>query len=234
MIIAHRGASAYAPENTIAAFNKAIELGAKSFELDVQLTKDGHLIVCHDTTIDRTTDGTGLIAEMTLEEIQKYDAGSWYDPSFTGERIPLLSEVFAILPDDGLLTIEIKKAELDTSNIEAPLVALIEKHNRLEYTMVSSFNHYSLMKIKKINPSVKTVASILANLVNPVAYFKGDHFQVDAVTCHYETLSKMIVADLKFAGLDVYTWTVNDADIARRMLEMGVDAVLSNHPDILS
>ena len=103
LIIAHRGASGYAPENTMAAFEKALEMGAEGIELDVHLTADGEIVVIHDHTIDRTSDGKGVVGALTLEEIRKYDFGAWFDPKFKGQRIPTLGEVFELLEDwDGL------------------------------------------------------------------------------------------------------------------------------------
>ncbi|HEY8531638.1 MAG TPA: glycerophosphodiester phosphodiesterase family protein, partial [Limnochorda sp.] len=111
LILAHRGASAEAPENTLAAFRLALEQGADGFELDIHRTRDGHLVVCHDERVDRTTDGTGFIGSMTLAELKKLDAGRWFDARFAGERIPTLDEVWALVEEAGgirLLNIEVK------------------------------------------------------------------------------------------------------------------------------
>src|SRR5690625_6609337 len=124
LIIAHRGASGNAPENTLAAFQLAVEEGADGIELDVHLSKDGELVVIHDDTLDRTTNGTGRVQDKDLDELKTYDAGSWFDSKFASERIPLLQEVIDILPDDVFLNVEIKnsptvRSEEHTSELQS-------------------------------------------------------------------------------------------------------------------
>src|SRR5512143_1091036 len=108
LVIAHRGSAAYAPENTLAAFQLAAEQGADAIELDVDLTRDGHMVIMHDATIDRTTDGHGRVGDLTLEELRRVDAGAWKDAAFQGERVPLLEEVFEAVGQRLLINVEIK------------------------------------------------------------------------------------------------------------------------------
>ncbi|HHW48137.1 MAG TPA: glycerophosphodiester phosphodiesterase, partial [Clostridiaceae bacterium] len=157
VVIAHRGAPKHAPENTIAAFRKALELGAEGIELDVHLSADGHLVVIHDEKVDRTSDGKGLVKEKTLEELKALDFGSWFSKEFKGETIPTLDEVLELLKSwTGIINIEIKGGSVFYPNIEEKVVRKIEKLKIEEKIIISSFNHYSLVEIKKLNPKIKT------------------------------------------------------------------------------
>src|SRR5699024_8402340 len=155
LIMAHRGASGNAPENTMAAFQLAVDEGADGIELDVHLSKDGEIVVIHDDTLNRTTNGTGNVHEKDLAELKTYDAGSWFDPKFSEERIPLLQEVIDILPESVFLNIEIKNSPIVHTGIEQKLVDLLGKNNRLNDTLISSFDHESLYTIKKLAPELK-------------------------------------------------------------------------------
>lgn len=150
IIYGHRGASQYAPENTLASYNRAIEMGADGIEIDVHKSKDGHLIVCHDERVDRTTNGQGYIKDLILKEIKSLDAGSWFSKEFSGEKIPLLEEVLEFVKDkDILLNIELKNGPIFYDGIEDELIRLVRVFNLVENTIISSFNHYSL-SISKI------------------------------------------------------------------------------------
>jgi glycerophosphoryl diester phosphodiesterase len=143
MVIAHRGASGYAPENTVSAFKKAIMMKADMIEFDVHLTKDGKVVLMHDKTVDRTTDGKGKVKEMTLKELKKLDAGLWFDKKFKGEKIPTLEKVLKKFKGKILFNIEIK-----SEGTEEEIVRLIKKYKLEKDVMVSSFNHQFLKKIK--------------------------------------------------------------------------------------
>lgn len=151
-VIAHRGASAYAPENTMTAFEKAIELGAQGLELDVQLSSDGKLVVIHDEKLDRTSNAKGWVKDKTLDELKSLDFGSWFSKAFAGEKIPLLDEVMELISAwDGILNIEIKSGVVIYPDIEQKVAAAISKFNMHDRIIVSSFNHYSLVNLRKID-----------------------------------------------------------------------------------
>ena len=152
LIIAHRGSSAHAPENTLAAFQLAAEQGADAIELDVDLTRDGHAIIMHDATIDRTTDGSGAVNALTLEEIRRVDAGAWKSAAFKGERVPLLAEVFAAVGQRVLINVEVKSTSLRSNGVEAKVAALVQQHDLFERVIISSFNPFALRRIKQIEP----------------------------------------------------------------------------------
>ncbi|HEX9075950.1 MAG TPA: glycerophosphodiester phosphodiesterase family protein, partial [Anaerolineae bacterium] len=140
LIIAHRGASNWAPENTLAAFQRACALGADGIELDVTLTRDGVPVVIHDDTVDRTTNGKGAVAQMTLEEIRSLDAGSWYSAEFRGEKIPTLAGVLQAVGQCGLVDIELKGTKLKADGLEAAAIRAVESAGMHERVILSSFN----------------------------------------------------------------------------------------------
>ena len=154
VIFAHRGASGEAPENTLAAFKLGLAQGCDAFELDVHLSKDGQIVVIHDGTIDRTTDGLGAVNEMTVEELKAFDAGSWFDEKYRGERIPLLEEVFDITPGHIIINIEIKGSY--NGQLEPALIDLLKKRDRLDTVVISSFDWKSLRYIKELEPGSKS------------------------------------------------------------------------------
>jgi glycerophosphoryl diester phosphodiesterase len=141
--IAHRGASAAAPANTMAAFEKALALGADGIELDVQLSADGVPVVIHDFTVDDTTDGSGKVARMTLAQLEQLDAGSYFDPAFAGERIPTLEKVLEVMGNRLLLNIELKGFSLFDKGLERAVIGLIEQHALRSRVFLSSFNPFS-------------------------------------------------------------------------------------------
>ena len=149
-MIAHRGASAYAPENTLAAFQLALRQGADGVELDVQLSADGEVVVCHDGSVDRTTDGHGLVAELSLAQLKQLDAGAWFGQAFRGERIPTLAEVFESLPG-GIIDVELKPGAL-SSALPNKVAALITRFNLSERVIVTSFLPHYLSRIHQLLP----------------------------------------------------------------------------------
>ncbi|MFA7163177.1 MAG: glycerophosphodiester phosphodiesterase, partial [Eubacteriales bacterium] len=171
IIYAHRGASAYAPENTGSAFTKAIEMGAGGIELDIHMSKDGHLMVIHDESLNRTSNGKGLVKDLSLDELKGLDFGSWFDGSFKGERILTLEECLDLLEGwDGILNVEVKSGPILYDGIEEKLVKVLSEYKMIDRTIVSSFNHYSLLAIKQLEPELKTGILYMAGLVEPWIY----------------------------------------------------------------
>ena len=158
LVIAHRGASGTAPENTMAAFRQAVEMGADMIELDVQRTKDGQVVVIHDATLERTTNGSGAVRELTYAEIEQLDAGSWFGEGqeFAGERVPLLKEVLEFTKGKCALNIEIKNIPYADPGIEQAVVDLLHETGFLEQVIISSFDHSCLHRIARLEPNVPT------------------------------------------------------------------------------
>ena len=225
--IAHRGASGTFPENTLSAFRAAIDAGADMCELDVQLTRDGAVVVIHDETVDRTTDGTGEVAALTLEEIQRLDAGvKFKGGKVKGERISTLDEVFAATSGKCGLNIELKGA-----GVEAQVAAIMQARNAFADSIVSSFDWDYLKKIQTLHFNIRIAL---------LAEEKPVDLMMNAVALRAHAINPrwdMVTADLCKAaherGLKVYTWTV-DADARMRALaECDVDGIMTNYPERL-
>jgi glycerophosphoryl diester phosphodiesterase len=225
--IAHRGASGTFPENTLSAFRAAIDAGADMCELDVQLTRDGAVVVIHDETVDRTTNGESEVAALTLEEIQRLDAGAKFKGGkVKGERIPTLDEVFAATIGKCGLNIELK-----AGGVEAQVAAIMQARNAFADSIVSSFDWDYLKKIQTLHFNIRIAL---------LAEEKPVDLMMNAVAMRAHAINPrwdMVTADLCKAaherGLKVYTWTV-DADARMRALaECGVDGVMTNYPERL-
>lgn len=230
-IIAHRGASGYTPENTMAAFEKAITMGADGIELDIHVSKDNRLIVCHDERVDRTTNGIGLIKDLTLSEIKKLDAGSWYSKEFATERIPTLEDVLNLLKgEDLIINIELKNDVIRYDRIEELVLNCLEKTNTKRKAILSSFNHHSLIKIKKLDKEIKTGALYSCDLVNPWNYARL--IKVDAIHPIYHSVFPRLVKECFNRNLQVNTYTVNTPEDMVRILQQGVTGLITNYPDI--
>jgi glycerophosphoryl diester phosphodiesterase len=233
LILAHRGASRRAPENTMAAFRLAAHLGADGIELDVQLSKDGEVVVMHDDTLDRTTDGRGRVGDLPLAELRALDAGGWYGPEFAGERIPTLAEVLHELGPRLVLNVELKTATLFGGGLEAEVVRLVEDAGLGERVILSSFDPLALWRVRRLNPHLST--GLLYAPDSPL-YIRGRWLQTlarpAALHPRWDTLDGPGVAAAHRQGLAVRPWTCDDPDGLRRLVEWGVDAIITNVPDV--
>jgi glycerophosphoryl diester phosphodiesterase len=235
LVFGHRGASAVAPMNTLAAFKKAIELGADGVELDVQYTSDGKLVVIHDQTLEHSSDGTGRVVSHTLEEIQQFDAGSWFDPQFKGERIPTLGEVFDTIGDRILVNIELKSLTIPLSDgMDRDIVAFIRERNLFDQVIVSSFNPFALRRVKKKEPRIEIGLLYAPDM--PTIY---SHAQLrpwikpDALHPENIMVNEHYMEWARHKGYPVNVWTANDEDEMRRLIELGVNMIMTDYPDKL-
>jgi glycerophosphoryl diester phosphodiesterase len=229
-IIAHRGFSGRAPENTMAAFLAAIEFGVDGLELDVHRSKDGELVVCHDEAVERTTNGNGYIQDLTWDELRQLDAGGWYDPKFAGERLPRLDSVLSEVKRAGiLLNIEMKTNIYVYPGIEAQVVQLLQQYDLVDQCIISSFNHFTLIRVSQILPELKTAILYIEHLYKPWGYAKT----IGAIALHpnYQTVTPELVTGAGRSGIIVNPWTVNEPEQIRRMIDCGVNAVITNYPD---
>lgn len=239
--IAHRGASGYAPENTIPAFELAMNMGTDYIELDIQLTKDRVPVVIHDETINRTTNGTGYVKNFTLEELSKLDAGSWFNEQYpmfardqyAGLRIPTLEEVFETFGKDVDYMIEIKDPTLNP-NIETILNEQIEKYNLSDYVSVHSFSETSLRRLHSINPEIPLYQIVWYNIPVykiPESYINRVKTYAVGISPNFQRINSSYVAQVKNAGLKVFPYTVNYQVNMDKAVIWGVDGVHTNFPD---
>jgi len=230
--VAHRGAPRYAPENTLAAFRLALEEGARSIECDVQRTKDGHLVVIHDQTVDRTTDGHGPVGSFTLNELRRLDAGRWFAPDFGGERIPLLDEVLTLLRGRALLRLEIKNAPTIYGGIEEQVVDAIRRQRMEEDVLVTSFDHESVRVVRTLSQQIATGIIYTARLVDAPAAARAAG--ADALCINWAYVTRGVVAHAHREGLRVFAWPVDDEERFRHCLDCGVDGITSNDHRLLA
>lgn len=229
-IWAHRGASGYAPENTLEAFALAHEMGADGIELDVQLTRDRQLVVIHDETIDRTSNGTGYVADHTLEELKAFLFNKLH-PEYEQAAIPTLREVLELVkPTNMVVNIELKTGVNFYEGIEERVLGLVEEMDMQERIIYSSFNHYSIMRIKQLCPSAKTGFLYCDGIYRPADY--AERYHVDAL---HPSLNNMqypqLIEQCQDQGIKLHVWTVNDKNSMYRLKEAGIDAVITNYPD---
>ncbi|WP_028785041.1 glycerophosphodiester phosphodiesterase [Thalassobacillus devorans] len=233
--IAHRGASGYAPENTMAAFEKAVDMKADMFELDVQMSKDGELVVIHDTTVDRTTDGTGSVKNLTLEELKSLDAGSWFGETFAGETIPTLGEVLDEYRGKTGILIELKSPSL-YPGIEQKVADELKARKldkpENEKIIVQSFDHESVRKFHDILPEVP--AGVLLGY-NPdgISDEQLERFQkyADYVNPSKSMIDASLVERIHDFDMKTHPWTVRDRESANFLLEVGADGIITDYPD---
>jgi glycerophosphoryl diester phosphodiesterase len=214
--IGHRGASRDYPENTIAAFRAAIEAGAQMCELDVQLTRDDAVVVIHDETVDRTTNGKGAVAEMSLADLKRLDAGR-------GERIPTLDEVLAATAGKCGLNIELKAGK-----VEHEVAVLMRKWGAMDTSMVSSFEWDKLATIRELDPGIRL--GVLAEKNAPAMVQKAGELHAYAINPHFDLVTPALCEDAHARGLKVLVWTVDVPELMGRLIAHGVDGIMTNYP----
>ncbi len=232
LVFAHRGASAYAPENTMAAFEKAIQMGADGIELDVQLSRDGQIIICHDETLMRTTNGYGLIKDYTYDELMGFDAGSWFNPQYKDEKIPTLEMLFNLVKHSSIvLNIELKNTFVPYAGLEEKLLALTKESKMEDRVIISSFNHYSLVHFHKLAPYMETAILYMEGLYRPWEY--ASRIGASSLHPYFRACYKEVVSGAHEADFEVRPFTVDDSNDLRKMINDGVDAIITNVPDRL-
>jgi glycerophosphoryl diester phosphodiesterase len=229
---AHRGASGYYPENTMLAFQKAIEMGCEGIETDVQLTKDGILVICHDELLDRTTDGKGLIAETNYCDIAKLDAAKLWGGKFADVRVPTLEGLLAYIKDKNIMiNLELKNSIIDYKNLEQLVIDMIYKYELEEKVIISSFNHYSILRCKAIDNTLKLGLLYDCCIYEPGKY--ASELGVCAVHPSFYSLNEEVVKEIRSHNLMINTWTVNDEKYMHILAELGIDGIITNYPDRL-
>jgi len=218
-IIAHRGASSEASENTLLAIRRALEIGVDGIEVDVRLSADKHPVLMHDERVDRTTNGHGFVSEMSLEELKRLSTPD-------GEKIPTLEEALELVDGKCRLIVELKVPEA----VE-PALRAVKNHDALSWVIFSSFYHRALLKLSSLNPNVRTGVIVSSQPISPA------RLALDAKACaifqKYTYLDRKIVDEAHEQGLDIYAWTVDNVESATRLASIGVDGIVTNRPRLL-
>ena len=256
LIFAHRGANAVAPENTLPAFEKALEMGADGIELDVQATADGALVVLHDFSLGRTTTGAGLLRSHTLAQLADVDAGVRFDDSFAGTPIPTLEQVFDLVEERYIVNVEIKNMDWHGGREAKPLTRMLQRRGLHDQVIVSSFNPFSLRKMRQLDPS--TALGLLyfpklprrtgpsGNVIQKVRHLPLKHpffhlsrawfssrIAPEALHPYFESIDARLVTTARSQGQRVNAWTVNSASEGRRLARLGVNAIITDLPDVM-
>ena len=231
IIFGHRGACAHAPENTIASFRLAVEQGADFIELDAKLSKDQQVMVIHDPTVDRTTNGKGKVNELTLAELKKLDAGSHFNVRFAGEKIPTLDEVFKAVGKEIFVNVELTNYSSNNDEL-IPLVAEVVKTNHMEERVIfSSFLPKNLAAIQKLIPQAPTAILCLSGLAGFLSrsfLFLG--ISPRAVHPYLTDTSESLVKREHKRGRRLHVWTVNEETDIERLVKIGVDGIFTDDP----
>jgi glycerophosphoryl diester phosphodiesterase len=235
LVIAHRGASSLAPENTMAAICAAIELGVDIVEVDVHRSADGELVVVHDSTVDRTTDGEGRVSRLTLEELKALDAGSWFKSSFREERIPTLREVLEAVGDRAIVLIELKAKRIELQTIE-----LVQELGMSHQVMIQSFDSHQIQIVNQNAPDIPTFLLVYkprhssqperaARWMISVAQYVG----ASGIGIRGKWFTPELLALAEEEDLQVFVWTVNSQPRLRKFIEAGVHGIITNRPQDL-
>lgn len=241
--VSHRGASGYAPEHTITSYQMGDKMHGEYIEVDLQMTKDGKLIAMHDETVDRTTDGTGLVKDYTLEQIKQLDAGSWFNEKYpqyanldyAGLKVPTLEEVFQKFGKNAKYYIETKSPEV-YPGMEKELLRLVNDYNINKNTLlVQSFSSLSLKTMNELDPSVKLVQllSYKTNAVITDAEIAAIKQYAMGVGPNYTYLNQDYVQKVAGSGLAIHPYTVNDKETMKKLIDWGVTGMFTNFPDRL-
>lgn len=230
VIIAHRGASGEAPENTMAAFRRALEMEVDFLELDVQFSLDGQMVVIHDATLGRTTSGQGQVADATFEQIQDLDAGSWFSRRFKGEKVPTLTEVICLVkPTSCNLLVEFKADRKLPTDFEKTVARVIREYGMHSRVILQSLDHQAVQKIKREDPSIEVGALIDSRSPQPVVEAKA--LGASKLVLKSRFVGPELLSEAHQNDIGMFVWTVNSRGRIRRMLRLGVDGIISDYPD---
>lgn len=230
-VIAHRGASVQAPENTLAAFQTALEQHSDGIELDAQLTGDGQVVVIHDDDLRRTTDGQGAVRKTSLDELKSLDAGSWFGPKFSGTRIPTLAEALELIGDRALTNIELKNLASPTDGLPQKVAATVTRLNLQAQVMISSFNPLALAAFQRALPETPTGLLTVPGRGGALTrLLAGGLIRYRNLHPHYSSVSARLLAATRRKGRGVYAYTVNRTEDIKEMYTLGVSGIITDDP----
>jgi len=237
VIIAHRGASAYYPENTMAAFEGAVAMDAGMIELDVLMSKDGVPVVFHDALLDAHTNGTGFVSDYPIDELKKLDAGSWFDEKFEGEQIPTLEQVLQFAAGRIALNIEIKTEAVTDSiegGVEQKSLQLVKKYDMEDRVLFSSFDYRAVQHLKELDADMPVAILYNRRESNQqVPHKLVEAFSADAFNCSFRQLNRKWSRDLKTHNIPHFIYTVNGKRKMKKLIAAGVTGIFTNKPDLL-
>ncbi|MCC3144969.1 glycerophosphodiester phosphodiesterase [Halanaerobium sp. Z-7514] len=233
--IAHKGACGYYPENSLLAFERAVEMGCDAFEIDVQLSRDGKLVVFHDEELDKVSNGSGFLKDYTWAELKRLEIRDNNEERKYGvQKILSLEELLKMLQkNDIILNLELKNDLFDYPGMEAKVCQMLKKYQMVERVIVSSFNHYSLKRFAKLCPEVDLGILYMTTLIKPERYADFLDFEIRSLHPAAKTLNKEVVEGIKAAGYEIYPYTVNAKKELKKMIELEVDGIITDYPDRL-
>jgi glycerophosphoryl diester phosphodiesterase len=230
-VIGHRGAPAHAPENTMASFRRAVELGATFIETDLRLSHDAKFVAMHDPTLDRTSNGRGLVRDFTLAQLRELDAGSWYGREFAGEKIPTLEEILNFAREaDVVFYLEIKHEA--GWGVHHGVAGALRAANESARTVVISFDPSMLTNLRRLDAGLLTGFLFESSIADAVE--KAQKIGARQICPREDLVNPELLRGAQDAGLQVATWTVNDPAQMDALIEMGVNGIMSDYPDRLS
>ena len=233
VIFAHRGASAHAPENTLAAFELALAQQADAIELDVKLSSDGYVVVFHDATVERTTNGKGRIQDLTLAQLKQLDAGGFFSEAYRGEKIPTLEEVFEVVGKRTFINVELTNYRTPRDHLVETVCMLIKKHNMQKRIIFSSFFASNLSKARSYLPTIPRGLLALNGLLGAWARSFGFVFgKYDALHPYLSDMSQHQAARVHRLNRRIHVWTVNREEDMRRLFGWGVDGIFTDDPQL--
>lgn len=230
--IGHRGFSRAYPENTMLAFQKAVEVGCDGIELDIQLTKDNELVIIHDEDTKRTTNRSGLVKDFTLHQLKCLDASNGFEGRFGLNQIPTLREYFEFIKDIAVFTnIELKNSAIPYPNMEEKMIAMIQEFGLTDKVMFSSFNHFSMLKCKKLSPISKCAFLTSCWQIGAGVYAK--QAGMDFINPRYNFLTDENIKELNDHQIGAQAWTVDDEVNMKWLVDRDIYAIITNSPDVL-
>ncbi len=234
LVLAHRGACQVAPENTLAAFAAALKIGADGVELDVQYSSDGRLVVFHNLDLEKTSTGTGRVTAHTFDELRALDCGSWFGDDFAGQQIPTLDEALETLSAARMVNVELKTFDQSTAGMGGDVAEIVRKHGMASRVVMSSFNPFALRRARSATRDIETGLLVAPDLpawtrwriIERLSRAGGVHPEAGMVNAAYVDAARR-------RGLAVRPWTVDDPEQMRAFVRFGVDAIITNVPDLL-
>ncbi len=234
LVIAHRGFSGNAPENTLTSFKRAMEAGSDVIELDVHLSKEGEVVVIHDDTLDRTTNGKGKVVDYTLKELKQFDAGLWFGNQFSGEKIPTLEEVLGLARGRIRINIELKREGLgnySVGDLANQALQEVQKMGMEEQVLFSSFDPSPLKRMREDHPRIQVAFLYNKDWNSPEEILGGSSFSI--LTCRKSVLNSSNISKAHQEGIKVNVYTLNTEEEMQQFLKIGVDGIITDYPDRL-